>query len=190
VYKSTIEAVSGSADSEQRKLPRKAGLLGGVLVDVNGEDPADCTIRNMNARGVAVSHPKILPIGAQMYLLDTGNRVAHLTRVVWNGADHSGLSFVRSYTMGLGLPPKLKFLWRLLLEAKLRQAERAVVIGISPEIAFGSVGLTRELVHRMAPQARADIGFQRLLLRALRLLDGSASPRRSPRMPGVSRSLR
>lgn len=183
-------ALDISAGPEQRMLPRKPGLLSGVLVDMDGEDPSDCTIRNITARGVAISHPKILPIGAQMYLLDPGNRIAHLTRVVWNRVDHSGLLFVRSYTMGLGLPPKLKFLWRLLLEAKLRQAERAVAIGVSAELAFRSVGLTRELVHRMAPQARADISFQRLLLRALRLLDGSASPRRRPRMPaGADQSV-
>jgi hypothetical protein len=183
MQQNAVEAAPGSA--EQRKLPRKPGLLWGVLVDVNGEDPADCTIRNVNARGVAIRHPKILPIGVQMYLLDPGNRAAHLTRVVWNRVDHSGLVFVRSYAMGLGLPPKLKFLWRLFLEAKLRQAERAVAIGVSPELAFSSVGLTREQVHLMSFHARADVSFQRLLLRAIRLLDGTASPRRRPRIPGA-----
>lgn len=184
MQQNAVVAAPGTA--EQRKLPRKPGLLWAVLVDTNGEDPADCTIRNVNARGVAIRHPKILPVGVQMYLLDPANRAAHLTRVVWNRVDHSGLVFVKSYTMGLGLPPKLKFLWRLFLEAKLRQAERAIAIGVVPELAFGSVGLTREQVHLMSMHARADVNFQRLLLRALRLLDGSATPRRRPRAPGVT----
>jgi len=175
---------------EQRKLPRKTGVLSGVLVDGNGENPSDCIIRDINAHGVAVVHPKRLPVGAQIYLLDTGNRTAYLARVIWNNADRSGLSFVRSYAMGLGLPPKLKFLWRLLLEAKLRQAERAIAAGIRADLAFCSVGLTRELVHRMAPHTGADMIFQRLLLRTLRLLNGVAAPRRRPRMPGSNQSPR
>jgi hypothetical protein len=175
---------------EKRKLPRKTGVLTGVLVDINGEDPSDCIIRDINIHGVAVIHPKRLPVGAQLYLLDTASRAAHLARVVWNHADCSGLFFVRSYEMGLGLPARLRFLWRLLLEAKLRQAESAVAQGIRPELAFGSVGLTREQVHQMAPHARADMSFQRLLLRTLRLLNGSAAPRRRPRPPGSNPSSR
>jgi len=176
--------------SEKRRLPRKTAVLNAVLVDVHGEDPSDCVIRDVNSHGVAVTHPKTLPIGARLYLLDPGNRAAHLVRVVWNGADRSGLFFVRSYAMGLGLPPKLKFLWRLLLEAKLRQAERAVAAGVRAELAFSSVDLTREQVHRMAPHARTDVSFQRLLLRTLRLLNGVAAPRRRSRVPGVNPSRR
>jgi hypothetical protein len=168
-----LNAGSDSLVFEKRKLPRKTGVLSGVLVDANGEYPSDCIIRDINAHGAAVTHPKRLPVGAQIYLLDTGNRRAYLARVIWNNADRSGLFFVRSYAMGLGLPPKLKFLWRLLLEANLRQAERAVAAGIRADLAFGSVGLTREQIHRMAPHALADIGFQRLLLRARRLLNRS-----------------
>jgi hypothetical protein len=179
-----LNAISDPAFSEKRKLPRKAGVLTGVLVDVNGEDPSDCIIRDINAHGVAIVHPKKLPVGAQIYLLDTGNRAAHLARVIWNHADRSGLFFVRSYKMGLGLPPKLKFLWRLLLEAKLQQAERAVAAGIRTDVAFSSVDLTREQVYQMAPHARADMSFQRLLLRTLRLLSGKAAPRRRPRPLG------
>jgi hypothetical protein len=173
-----------NAALEKRKLPRKMGVLTGVLVDANGEDPADCTIRDVNMLGVAVTHPKKLPVGMQIYLLDTGGHAAYLARVVWNGSGRSGLFFVRKYAMGLGLPFRLKFLWRLLLEAKLRQAERAIASGIKAELAFSSVGLTREQVHRMIPHAHADPSFQRLLRRTIRLLDGVATPRRRPRALG------
>jgi len=175
--------------SEKRKLPRKMGMLTGVLVDANGEDPSDCTIRDVSVLGVAVTHPKKLPIGVQIYLLDTGCQAAYLARVVWNAPGRSGLLFVRRYTMGLGLPFRLKFLWRLLLEAKLRQAERAIAAGVKAELAFSSVGLTREQVHRMAPHAQADLSFQRLLRRTIRLLNGVAAPRRRPRALGGDQAL-
>ena len=159
------------ASSEQRRLPRKAVLLSGVLADLNGEKTSDCAIRDINARGAAIGHSQKLPIGAQVYLLDTGNRAAHLANVVWSNTDRSGLLFVQTYAMGPGLPPRLRFLWRLLLEAKLRQADRAVAMGISAELALGTVGLTREHVHQMARYAGADKRFQSLLLRAGRLLE-------------------
>jgi hypothetical protein len=177
----TVTARPDDVAREKRKLPRKMGMMTGVLVDANGEDPADCTIRDVNIFGVSVTHPKKLPVGMQIYLLDTGSHAAYLARVVWNGPGRSGLLFVRRYAMGLGLPFRLKFLWRLLLEAKLRQAERAIASGVKSELAFSSVGLTREQVHRMAPYAHADLNFQRLLRRTICLLDGVAAPRRRPR---------
>lgn len=175
---------------EKRKLPRKTGVLTGVLVDINGEDPSDCIIRDINIHGAAVIHPKRLPVGAQLYLLVIGSRTAHLARVVWSHANCSGLFFVCSYEMGLELPARLRFLWRLLLEAKLRQAESAIAQGIRPDLAFSSVGVTREQVHQMAPHAHADMSFQRLLLRTLRLLNGAAAPRRQPRPPGSNQRPR
>ena len=157
--------------SEQRRLPRKNALLSGILSDLNGETASDCTIQDINARGAAIGIPGKLPIGAQAYLLDTGNRAAHLSRVVWSNADRSGLLFVQSYAMGFGLPPRMRFLWRLLLEAKLRQVDRAVAMGIQAGLALSTVGLTREHVHQLARYAGTDKRFRRLLLRAGRLLE-------------------
>jgi hypothetical protein len=156
--------------SEQRRLPRKTALLNGVLSDLTGETASDCTIQDINARGAAIGIRGKLPIGAQVYLLD-GNGAAHLSRVVWSNADRSGLLFVQSYAMGFGLPPRMRFLWRLLLEGKLRQVDRAVAMGIDAELALSTVGLTREYVHQLAQFAGADKRFQRLLLRAGRLLE-------------------
>jgi PilZ domain-containing protein len=164
-------AATGPESSEQRRLPRKAALLSGVLADLNGGETLDCAIQDINARGAAVGVSRKLPFGGQVYLLDTGNRFAHLARVVWCKGDRAGLMFVQSYAMGPGLPPRMRFLWRLLLEAKLRQADRAVAMGISAELALGTVGLTREHVHQMARYATADRRFQSLLHRVERLLE-------------------
>lgn len=161
----------GPTSSEQRRLPRKNALLCGILADLSGETASDCTIQDINARGAAIGIPGKLPIGAQAYLLNTGNGAAHLARVVWSNADRSGLLFVQSYAMGFGLPPRMRFLWRLLFEGKLRQVDRAVAMGIEAELALSTVGLTREHVHQLARYAGADKRFQRLLLRAGRLLE-------------------
>ena len=164
------DPVPGSAPADQRRLPRKSALLSGVIADLNTEQAWDCTIHDINAGGAAISAGGRLPVGVDLYLLDTGNREVHLARVMWSNYERSGLLITQSYAMGLGLPPKMRFLWRLLLDAKLRQAERAVASGISSELALGSVGLTREHMHQMARYAGADKRFQKLLRRAEQLL--------------------
>jgi hypothetical protein len=159
------------ASSEQRRLPRKSVLLSGIIADANGQSASECMIRDMHAQGAAVSLLKPLQVGTHVFLLDTANGAAHEARVAWSRAGRSGLSFVRSYAMGLGLPPALKFLWRMLFEAKLQQAERAAATGISGELALRTAGLTRELIHQIARQAMPDKKLPQLLQRARRLLE-------------------
>jgi len=168
--RTALNAAPGSNPSEQRRPPRKDVFLSGILVDVDGKGSSDCIIRDINARGAAISLCRTLPTGAQTILLDTGNRVAHFARVVWSNAGSSGLLFVRSYPMSRGLPPRLAFLWRLLLEANLRQAQRAVATGIQADTALASIGLTREHIHQLDRYARTNRGLRQLLERTRRLL--------------------
>ena len=170
VGRNVPKAAPGPSGPEQRRLPRKSVVLSGVIADLDDEQSWDCMIHDINAGGAAIGGVGRLPVGAQLYLLDTQTRSAHLARVVWSNDTRSGLLLIQSYTMGLGLPPKMRFLWRLLLEEKLRQANRAVEMGVAPELALGSVGLTREHVHQMARYAGADKRFQSLLHRVERLL--------------------
>ncbi len=170
MHKIAPDPATSPPPSEQRRLPRKNALLTGVIADLESEQSWDCTIHDINARGAAISVGGRMPVGAQLYLLDTESRAAHLAHVMWSNYERSGVLFDRSYTMGFGLPSKMRFLWRLLLEVKLRQADRAVAMGISAQLALGSVGLTREHVHQMARYAGADKRFQQLLQRAEHLL--------------------
>ena len=170
MHKTAPDAAPGPAPSEQRRLPRKNTLLTGVIADLESEQSWECTIHDISTRGAAVAVGGRMPVSAELYLLDTENRTAHHARVTWSNYERSGLLFIRSHAMGFGLPPKMRFLWRLLLEAKLRQADRAVAMGISAELALGSVGLAREHLHQMARYASADKRFQQLLQRAEHLL--------------------
>jgi hypothetical protein len=159
--------------SEQRRLARKGVLLDGALADIAGRGASRCTIVDIHRSGAAVTlkKAKTLPTGASVFLLDIANRNAHEARVAWSRADRSGLSFVRSYAMDLGLPPRLNFLWRILFEAKLGQAQRAVAAGASGELALNSIGLTREHSRQMTRYAANDILFRNLLVAAERLRD-------------------
>ena len=156
---------------DQRWLLRKDALLDGVLADADGEAASECIIRNIHVLGASVSLERTLPISAHVVLLDTSNEAAHVARVIWSKADRAGLSFIRSYAMGPGLPHTMGFVWRLLFEAKLRQVERAVAAGVSRESAVGTIGLTKQYIRQMAPHAASDERFQRLLLSAERLPD-------------------
>jgi len=156
---------------DQRWLLRKDTLLDGVLADADGAAASECIIRNIHVLGASLSLERTLSISAQVVLLDTGNEAAHVARVIWSSADRAGLSFIRSYAMGSGLPHRMRFVWRLLFEAKLRQVERAVAAGISRESAVSTIGLTKQYMRQMAPHAASDEQFQCLLLSAERLLD-------------------
>ena len=146
-------------------------LLSGVLVNATGETAWECVIRDMHASGAAISLSRPLQVGSRVFLLDTANAAAHDARVAWSRADRSGLSFTRSYAMGLGLPPAFKFLWRLLFEARLRQAERAIASGVSAEVACGTAGLSRECMHQMVRQASSDKKLPQLLQGPYSLLE-------------------
>jgi len=158
--------------SERRKLARKQVLATALLADANGDNGSDCTILDMNANGAQISVPTQLTKDDQVCLLDTGDRNAYVARVAWSTADRAGLEFLERHTLGLGLPPKLKFFWRLLLEAKVREAERAVAMGVPAGAAFGSLGLTEDDLDKIARQAGNDKKCELVLLQAKRLLSG------------------
>jgi hypothetical protein len=169
--RTTLIETPDGASSEQRRLPRKNVLLSGVLINASGETGSDCIIRDMHSSGAAISLPKPLQVGSRVFLLDIANAAAHDARVAWSRADRSGLSFTRSYAMGLGLPPALRFMWRFLFEARLRQAERAIASGVEADLALGTEGITREYIHHMGRYASSDKRLLQLLQKATRLLD-------------------
>jgi hypothetical protein len=153
--------VAPDADpSDQRVLPRKTALLNAVVCDLNGENAADCFIRDINARSAQISFANNLPIGSEIYLLDTTSKAAYLARVVWNRAGRAGLHFKSGHALNLGLAPKLKFLWRLFLEAKMREVYRFVSSGIPLELALSAAGVTEEHFNQMARYALADKRFE------------------------------
>lgn len=156
--------------SERRQWPRKTVLMSAIVADLNGENASDCIIRDVSAGGAQISLSRKLQTGEQIYLVDASNRAAHLAKVAWTNSDRAGLSFARSYVINLGLPSRLKFFWRLLLEAKLKEVDRIVAAGVSTGLAFKSVGLANEHLHQMARHASGDEKFERLLFQAKHLM--------------------
>ena len=96
---------------------------------------------------------------------------AHLATVAWSNSNRAGLMFHQSHVMGIGLPPGLKFIWRLALEAKLKEVEGVIAMGVPTEQACGSVGFTEDNLHQMARQIGGDEKFERVLQHAKRLLN-------------------
>jgi hypothetical protein len=160
---------------ERRRLPRKTTLLHAVIANAKGEDASDCMIQDVNAGGAQISGSKTLPIGTEIYLLNTGNQLAYLAKVMWSKSDRSGLSFLQTHTMGSGLPPHLTFLWKLYLEAKLREIDRDLVRGVPVSLAFLKAGLSEVDLHYISQHANGDIQFERALTHAKRLLSPSAA---------------
>jgi hypothetical protein len=168
--KDRTAADSSSDPRELRKWPRKPTLLRAVIADGDGGNPCDCSILDISAGGAQIADSHFLPVGAQVYLLDTGNRIAYLAKVVWSNPTRSGLSFVRKQAIGIGLPPNLTFLWRLLLEAKLREVDRNIARGVPKAMAFIEAGLTEVQLHQMAKRSNGDRKFDGALVQARSLL--------------------
>jgi hypothetical protein len=157
--------------SERRRWPRKPALIRAIVSDLNGENAFDCSIRDLSAGGAQITLARELPIGARICLLDPSGRVAHLATVAWSNSNRAGLMFHQSHVMGIGLPPGLKFIWRLALEAKLKEVEGVIAMGVPTEQACGSVGFTEDDLHQMARQVGGDEKFERVLQHAKRLLN-------------------
>jgi hypothetical protein len=155
---------------ERRALSRKHAYLSGVLTDLEAESAMPCTIRDTHARGAEIRFSGNVPRGAHVYLLDTDTRMVHLARVAWSSTGRCGLHFARSYPMGVRLPPHLRAFWRLFLESKLQEIERAVAIGASVESALRSAGLSREHLHFVARHASTDNRLEALVEKAKRLM--------------------
>lgn len=164
--KSAAKAARNADPSEQRALPRKKSLLSAVVVDLDGTTAAECTIQDINARSAQICYSRSLPVDSAIYLVDASNKAAHLARVVWRRGGRAGLSFIESHTIGLGMPPRLRFLWKAFLESKFKEVHRLVSSGVPIGLALSTAGLHEEHLHQMARYGRVEKRFEILLRRA------------------------
>ena len=155
---------------ERRRLERKPTYLRAVIVDAKTQNARNCLILDINAGGAQVSALMRYPKGTELYLLDIAHQIAYAAKLVWTKADRGGLSFTESHKIGMGLPLHWSFLWKVLLEAKLRDIERNIGNGISAASAFMSAGLSALDLDMMAQRAAGDAGFEQALHRARQLL--------------------
>ena len=156
---------------DRRKFVRKPTFLRAVVADANGQNPQDCTVLDISAGGAQVSAAASYATGAQVCLLDVGNQVAYIAKVAWSKDGRSGLSFGDKHAIGMGLAPSHSFLWRLLLEAKLRDIERDIGKGAPVSLAFMIADLSEVQLHFMAQRATGDARFEQALRRASELLN-------------------
>lgn len=148
---------------ERRSLPRKRVLLSGVIANIDGEYSLDCVIRDINVRGAKIELSETLRINGRLYLLDVHNQVAHLATTAWSASRLHGLAFVRSYALAAALSPDLRFLGKLLLEAKLRHVQSLIKRTYPLEQAIGIVGLTTDILERFGELADVDAKSMLLL---------------------------
>ena len=166
----TAPAPDLSSWEERRKYQRKPTFLRAVIADARGENVRDCSVLDISDGGAQVDAPATYPVGTEVCLLDVGNQFAYFAKVAWSKEDRCGLSFTVKHGIGMGLPSHLSFLWRLLLEAKLRDVERDIGKGVPAALAFMTEDLTGVQLHFMAQRASGDPRFQDALRRASALL--------------------
>jgi hypothetical protein len=157
--------------AEQRQLPRKRVVLGGVIADPNGENAVDCTIRDINERGAQVESPKKSQQGDEVFLLNTRTEAAHLATVAWIKDDLTGLSFIRSYSLEAALPSELKFVVRLFIEAKFRRVKALTERGILVGDALRAVDFTENHLKRFVVRAGTDEKVELLIRQAQQLFN-------------------
>jgi hypothetical protein len=154
---------------ERRGMERTRVLLNAVIADENGHNAIDSSILDISATGAKIQSDGTLQRDADIYLVDTANQMAHLATVVWTEGDKAGLSFVRSYSLELTLPPRLEFLRRVLVEAKLRQVQALIGRGVRLEEAARVVGLREDYFERVGMSGNFEEKVELLLHQAKRL---------------------
>ena len=155
---------------ERRRLARKPAFLRAVIVEAKTQNARNCLILDINAGGAQVSALMRYPEGTELYLIDIAHQIAYAAKLLWTKADRSDLSFTESHRIGMGLPLHWSFLWKILLEAKLRDIERNIGNGISAASAFMNAGLSAIDLDMMAQRAAGDAAFEQALHRARQLL--------------------
>ena len=156
--------------ADQRQLPRKRVLFGGVLVGPDGQNATDCTIRDITIRGAKIESSMTLRRADEVYLLNTRSETAHLATVAWVASNQAGLSFTRSYCLEASLPPQLEFLARLLIEAKFRTVKALIDRGVPVADAASVVGLTEDYLERFVGRGGSDEQLELVVHQAKRLL--------------------
>lgn len=147
--RTTSQTQPDSPAAERRRMMRTRMLRNGVIADENGEDSIACSILDTSASGAQIQLSNwTLQRDAEIYLVDTSNDMAHWATVVWTKADRTGLSFVRSYSLERTLHPRLEFLRRLLVEAKLGQVQAHVRCGVAVDEAARAAGLSEDYLKR------------------------------------------
>jgi len=165
------ESPAQAASVERRRMARNRVLQGGVIADADGENAIDCSILDVSASGAKIQLPSgTLQRDSEIYLVDMRNEMAHLATVVWIEDDRTGLSFVRSYSLALTLPPRLAFLGKLVVHAKLRQVQALTQRGVPVEEALRVVGLSEAQLERVGERGSVDEKAVLLLRQAKRLI--------------------
>jgi hypothetical protein len=166
---------------ENRQHTRARVLLGAVVATPDGETATDGIIRNLSARGASVYSSSDLPVGDQIYLLDTRNHRAYLGTIRWKKAKSAGVEFIRAYDLHAALPAELNFLDKLLIEAKLRQVSTLEKRGVDLEHAASIVGLSDIHLSRIGRYDGITREFGALLRRLAPFVEtGAFSPTRIP----------
>jgi hypothetical protein len=159
-----------SPAADRRRMLRQRVLLSGAIADESGENAIACSILEINGSGAKIQLSSwTLQHHSEVYLVDTRSEMAHFATVVWTDADRTGLSFVRSYSLDLTLPPRMAFLRKLLVETKLRQVRALTYRGIQVEEAASALGLSEDYLERFGMRGLFDEKVALLLHEAKRL---------------------
>jgi hypothetical protein len=136
-------------DGEDRRNERRRRvLLFGKLSDSTGAHVAECAISNVSPAGAQVRLYTDDSFPDHVYLIDAKTHSAHWAEVIWRRGQRWGLNFAETYDLDQDVPPRLKFLQRLLVETKLHQVELLEARGFTLEEALDAIGTTRTLYER------------------------------------------
>jgi hypothetical protein len=106
-------------DDPRRLEPRVRTFLGGKLIFGAHDLTADCTVRNLTARGAKVQTVMASTLSRELWLVVVKQGVAYRATVAWRRDDEVGLKFTSKHDLSKDDDPDLKiarYVWRQLTE--------------------------------------------------------------------------
>ena len=146
----------------------REGPLAGKLADISGTFVLECRIHSITANRAEVELPIGYPVEDGAFLVDIAHHVAYRATVVGRHATALSLAFTQGYALDRPLPQDLRFLRRLLIDARLRWIEVLRSKGLSLTDSLRRTDVTRTAYERW----RADCAGEEAQARALTRLTG------------------
>jgi len=111
--------VPAENDDPRRQEPRPRTFLGGKLIFGAHDLTADCTVRNLTARGAKVQTPVASTLSREVWLVVTKSGTAYRAVQAWRRDEEVGLRFLSQHKLDEDRSPDLKIVrhvWRQLTD--------------------------------------------------------------------------
>lgn len=115
-----MSVVPFAQPTDQRSSARRRVILGGIIINADGTQTWDCTVRNISDVGALIRLASDQAIPTHCLLVNLRDAVAHDVTVEWMRPPNFGLKFLESHKLENQSRPNLQLAQRLWMQRRGR----------------------------------------------------------------------